>query len=429
MRSLQARARGRRALRRGGRTIGRASPAPAPLAVRSCAPSALRDGDGGLERLLGGRRVRRIALEQDCAADAVEQRVRPVLAGFIASASSSSIRRKAPSASCPSASSSASRPWKSGTNSLFPWPRYAASASRSPVIPLSRSPSRARAQFECTSPSARYRAIPCSRPSSTRNLRDAPAGLRVATERLVQRDDRVNVRTGRCVTGLVRARQRLLAQRPRPFDIAQSPACQREVARCAGAGIRAEPELRVTIALGIVCPQRLGEVRLCVDEIALEEARHAHVAARDRCLRHPPLVFGVAQEALRGLPRQAELAAQQAAGEQPVIGVESLVRIARLPLRASGRRQKPSSTRRRRSLGNTSSPDRGWSEASAADSPKRSRSPHAASRPRRPPPCPPSRSPCRDGRSPPGRPSGAAPGRPLLPHHSIARSSRPASVK
>ena len=40
--------------------------------------------------------------------------------------------------------------------------RETASASFSPVIPLSRSSSQASAQFKCTSPNARYRAIPCS---------------------------------------------------------------------------------------------------------------------------------------------------------------------------------------------------------------------------------------------------------------------------
>ena len=65
----------------------------------------------------------------------------------------------------------------------------------------------------------------------------------------------------------------------------------------------------------------LGELGPCVDEIALAEARHSHIAARDRHLRHPPLVFRLAQEALRRLPRQARLAAQRAADEKPVIGV------------------------------------------------------------------------------------------------------------
>jgi hypothetical protein len=43
----------------------------------------LCDGDGGAEGLFGRHRVRAIALEQDCAADAVEQGVGPVLTGLI----------------------------------------------------------------------------------------------------------------------------------------------------------------------------------------------------------------------------------------------------------------------------------------------------------------------------------------------------------
>jgi hypothetical protein len=39
----------------------------------------LRDGDGGQERLLGRRGIRRIALEQNIAADAVALRVKPTL--------------------------------------------------------------------------------------------------------------------------------------------------------------------------------------------------------------------------------------------------------------------------------------------------------------------------------------------------------------
>jgi hypothetical protein len=143
---------------------------------------------------------------------------------------------------------------------------------------------------------------------------------------MVKRDVTVNDRPGGRVSGLIRARQRLLAHRARPFDVAESPARQSEEARCGG-GIHAEPELSVAIALGIVCPRRLDEVGLCADEIALEQAHDPDVAARDRRLCHPPRGFGLAQEALRGLPRQAGLAAQLAAYEQPVIGVESLASI------------------------------------------------------------------------------------------------------
>ena len=43
----------------------------------------LRDGDGGEESLLSGRRVRRIALQQNLAADAVQERVCPALLGLL----------------------------------------------------------------------------------------------------------------------------------------------------------------------------------------------------------------------------------------------------------------------------------------------------------------------------------------------------------
>ena len=74
-----------------------------------------------------------------------------------------SIRAKAPSASCPAASSSASRPYKKGANNLFPWSAYAARACRSSVIPVTRSPSRARAQPEGSAPicSITYPFLPC----------------------------------------------------------------------------------------------------------------------------------------------------------------------------------------------------------------------------------------------------------------------------
>ena len=146
-----------------------------------------------------------------------------------------------------------------------------------------------------------------------RSPRNAPGGFRLAAEHLVEGDEVVNERPGGRVSGLVRARQRFFADRARPFYVAQNPACRREVACCGGAGVRAEPEHGVAITLGIVCPKRLGEIRLCADKIALPEARCSQAATRDRRLGHPPLVFGVPQEALRGLLRQAKLAAHHAA--------------------------------------------------------------------------------------------------------------------
>ena len=185
-----------------------------------------------------------------------------------------------------------------------------------------------------------------------------------------------------------------------------------------------ESELGVPIALRIVYPQRLGELGPCVDEIALAEARHSHIAARDRHLRHPPLVFRLAQEALRRLPRQAR--ARRATGcRRKARNRRRIAPLRRqLPPRDSLRARTWSSTRRRRSLENASSPDPSRFETSTVDSPKRLWTSRTALT-RHPPPCPPWRSPCRDGRSPPGRRSGGAPASPALPHHSIAGSIEP----
>jgi len=50
-------------------------------------------------------------------------------------------------------------------------------------------------------------------------------------------------------------------------------------------------------------------------------------AVGGRLLRHPFLFLGFAQEGFGDFPRQPELAAQQAADEQSVIGVEPLGRV------------------------------------------------------------------------------------------------------
>jgi hypothetical protein len=89
-------------------------------------------------------------------------------------------------------------------------------------------------------------------------LRDVADDFRGAAEQVVKRDAVVNESPGGRMSGLVRARRRFFADRKRPFDIAQGPACLGEVARCGGGAIRAEPEPGVAIALRIVQPQRLN---------------------------------------------------------------------------------------------------------------------------------------------------------------------------
>ena len=74
----------------------------------------LRDGDGGEEGFLGRRRIRRIALEQNLAADAMALRVKPTLSVRSLSAMTRSIVASAASISLASTSASASAVAMSG---------------------------------------------------------------------------------------------------------------------------------------------------------------------------------------------------------------------------------------------------------------------------------------------------------------------------
>ncbi len=73
----------RRGRRRGGQSIDRASPAPAPRAAQNSAPSAVARWRWR-ERFLGGRSVPRIALEQNLAVDTMGFRLEPALPGAAA---------------------------------------------------------------------------------------------------------------------------------------------------------------------------------------------------------------------------------------------------------------------------------------------------------------------------------------------------------
>jgi hypothetical protein len=112
----------------------------------------LRNGDCRKECRLGRRGTRRVALEQNLAPRRrwrkASLQCSPVSP---ARARASSTRVRAPAASS-CASISASKPWKNGTKSWFPWPVYAAIACRSSVAPVSRPSRRALAQAHSSTP-------------------------------------------------------------------------------------------------------------------------------------------------------------------------------------------------------------------------------------------------------------------------------------
>jgi hypothetical protein len=78
--------------------------------------------------------------------------------------------------------------------------------------------------------------------------------------------------------GFTRAHNRLFHQLPCPIDVTERPISLSKVNRCNGARIGAEAELGVTVALGIVDPERLIEARACFDTIACQ--RHVRPKMR-----------------------------------------------------------------------------------------------------------------------------------------------------
>ena len=97
-----------------------------------------------------------------------------------------------------------------------------------------------------------------------------------------------------------------------------------EVGPRARADIRAEAEPGLTIPLGIVNAERLNQIRMCLDEITLPEARDSQEPTAKPTLRRPCSAFSLAQKCLGNLPRQRQLAAQQVADPQTEVNGESL---------------------------------------------------------------------------------------------------------
>ena len=164
---------------------------------------------------------------------------------------------RAPSTSCPSASSSASKPWKIGANSCFPYPRRR-QARRSSILRFPRRRAGRLPSSSTVHPSP-DRARSCVRLTSRGN----PAVWRTASGS--SRSNGKGSQNGRRRPGLGRAAAvgapaTLLVHHFRPVHLAQGPACEGEVARRGGGGVHTESELGVPIALRIVYPQRLGRI-------------------------------------------------------------------------------------------------------------------------------------------------------------------------
>jgi hypothetical protein len=164
--------------------------------------------------------------------------------------------------------------------------------------------------------------------------------------------------------------------------------------------------------LGVADGERSLATAPRLREIAEKIADQSEAAARQADFRDPPRVFRFPQERRRQLMRRVDVAAQKRRGPLAVSRGEALREVVAFRRELCGARRRLLSLRRR-SPSTTSPPDRSRFAASGAGSKQPLLVPRSANLP--PLPCRPSRSPCRDGRSPPGRLSGAAPDRPPCP--------------
>jgi hypothetical protein len=159
-------------------------------------------------------------------------------------------------------------------------------------------------------------------------FRGALSGRRIAAKYFDERPENIKVGVGRYMCQCDRTRVRLLHQFPCQPYVTEQPSRVGEIDRRADTGIEPEAKFDVAVPLRIVHFERFLQMSPRSDEIALNEARYAQDAAGDRRLRDSLLDSRFALEQFSGLPRMRKFAPAKAYEPQPVIGRESLGRIA-----------------------------------------------------------------------------------------------------
>ena len=193
----------------------------------------------------------------------------------------------------------------------------------------------------------------------------------------------------------------------RALDLAQLPGRHSETSGRHGASVLAVAFSRLLVMLGVRDGKRPLAMGPRLDKIAMKVADQGKDAAGDAGLRDAAGFFGLPQERRRQFARRPQFAAHVRRWSIDREPPQSALRSCRSLPQARQRARRRPLFLRRRSPWPTSSP--GHRRFAISDACQRRRLAL------RPPPCPPSRSPCRDGRSPPGRRSGEGPGRQPCP--------------
>ena len=116
-------------------------------------------------------------------------------------------------------------------------------------------------------------------------------------------------------------------ERTRAFDIAERPQRKREVVHRRDAGILSEAEGQIVVAAWLEQGQRALQMIACFRILSGEPTRRSCYTVRDTCFGRIGSRFDVAQECSRVLPHHGQLAPNQAADPQAVVGRQPFRRV------------------------------------------------------------------------------------------------------
>jgi hypothetical protein len=278
------------------------------------------DGDGGLEGRLGGRRIGRIAAQQDFAAQTMEVRVRDMLPRLRR-------ERQALVNQHQSAVRTTCDHLELGEQSVIP--------RRTDLVALSqngrqRSPQLTRAGFWIDQLTIRPVGVNPTKVSVSldpvlfryleQGVRGEARGSDVVAAGFQHCIPKTRLDDGCDVAQFLRAAERPVAKAPRALDLAKIPFRQCEVSRRTYFSVPTEPEPRFSVSFWSVLNQRLlkhGSRRFQAPLEQQDQAKHSASRAGFHC---KSTGLGFAQEGLGGLSRQAKFTTDDIGDALRVIG-------------------------------------------------------------------------------------------------------------
>jgi hypothetical protein len=116
-------------------------------------------------------------------------------------------------------------------------------------------------------------------------------------------------------------------ERNRRFNVAQRPRCNRKVKHCRDAGILSEAKGEVVVTPGLKQRDSAFQMVARFSELTGEPMRNSGRAVSDSCLGRIPFRFDIPEESVGVSPRRRQLATDDAADPQAVVGRQPFGRI------------------------------------------------------------------------------------------------------